>query len=307
MFIDLTPYAEQTVQIAFYFHSNHYTESPGWYIDGIVIEDNTDLTVDAGPDVTATSTFSPTLNGTVSGGTQPYTFEWTPTDDLSDPSLLNPVASPADRTIYTLKVSDDNGCFRTDKVTVFVDATYNHSTEVLSYGFSKPPQSGDAVIDNNAQTIDIVVASQTDLTNLIATFTLPEGATASVDGVDQQSGVTANDFTDLITFLVTADDGVSSQEWVVTVNLATGMDENSIYNMSIYPNPIISRATINFNNPDHSSYRLSIYNLTGRKVLEMDNITSDKIELRGDMLPAGSYIIKLTGEKVFINKVIVME
>jgi hypothetical protein len=307
MFIDLTPYAGQVVQIAFFFHSDGNYSDEGWYIDDLIIEDNSDLTVDAGPDVTVTSTYSPTLNATVSGGTQPYIIEWVPADDLSDPSLLNPVASPADKTIYTLKVSDDNGCFRTDKVTVFVDATYNHSTEVLSYGFSKPPQKGVAVIDNNAHIIDIVVESQTDLTNLIATFTLPEGATASVDGVDQESGVTANDFTDPITFLVNADDGVSSQGWVVTLNLATGMVENSIFNMSIYPNPIKSRATIDFNNPDHSSYRLSIYNLTGRKVLEMDNITSDKIELRGDMLPAGSYIIKLTGEKVFINKVIVME
>jgi hypothetical protein len=128
-----------------------------------------------------------------------------------------------------------------------------------------------------------------------------------VDGVGQQSGITANDFTDPVSYLVTADDGETEQVWVVTANLATGIDQNSIYKMSIYPNPIRGRATINYNNPDHTCYRLSIYNLTGRVILEMDNLTSEKIELRGDMLPAGSYIIKLTGEKVFVNKVIVME
>lgn len=118
MFIDLTPYAGQTVQLAFLFHSDGSASDEGWYIDDILLEDNTDLTVDAGPDVIVSSGSPATLNATVSGGTQPYTFEWTPADGLSDPSILNPVASPSDTTVYTVKVTDDNGCFRTDKVIV---------------------------------------------------------------------------------------------------------------------------------------------------------------------------------------------
>jgi len=39
----------------------------------------------------------------------------------------------------------------------------------------------------------------------------------------------------------------------------------------------------------------------------MDNITSDKIELNADMLEAGTYIIKLTGEKIYVSKVTIAE
>jgi hypothetical protein len=307
MFIDLIPYAEQTIQIAFYLHSDNSFEDPGWYIDGVIIEDNSNLSVDAGPDVTVTSGNPATLNATVSGGTQPYIIEWIPVVGLSDPSILNPLAIPSDTTVYTLKVTDDNGCFRTDKVTVFVEDTYNHSTDILSYGFGVPPQKGDAIIENTTHTIDVVVESQTDLTELVATFTLPEGATASVAGNTQQSGVSDNDFTNPLSYVITADDGVTIQDWIVTVLKATGIDENSMQEMKIYPNPITDRATISFSNPDHSCYLLSIYNLNGQKVFELDNITSDKIELRADLLKAGNYIIKLTGEKILSYKVIISE
>jgi hypothetical protein len=114
----LRDYAGQTIQLAFFFHSDGSASDEGWYIDDILLEDNTDLTVDAGPDVIVSSGSPATLNATVSGGTQPYTFEWTPANGLSDPSILNPVASPSDTTVYTVKVTDDNGCFRTDKVIV---------------------------------------------------------------------------------------------------------------------------------------------------------------------------------------------
>ena len=115
----LSDYADSTVQIAFYFYSVNYQggysdASSGWYIDDVIIEGNSNLIVNAGIDKTINSGSSATLNATVSGGTQPYIFEWTPIDGLDDPTILTPVASPLDTTTYTLKVTDDNGTFRTD-------------------------------------------------------------------------------------------------------------------------------------------------------------------------------------------------
>ena len=56
----------------------------------------------------------------VSGGAQPLTYEWTPEDGLSDPTSEFTLASPEQTTTYRLKVTDANGSFRTDFVTVFV-------------------------------------------------------------------------------------------------------------------------------------------------------------------------------------------
>lgn len=50
-----------------------------------------------------------------------YTYQWTPNDgSLSDTTIYNPIATPTDTTIYTVKVTDQNGCMGTDTVEVIV-------------------------------------------------------------------------------------------------------------------------------------------------------------------------------------------
>lgn len=76
------------------------------------------MTVDAGDDVTICEGENTTLNATVTGGNNP-TFVWTPAAGLSDPNVLNPVASPLVTTTYTLTASAEsdnlivNGGFET--------------------------------------------------------------------------------------------------------------------------------------------------------------------------------------------------
>ena len=90
--------------------------------------------------------------------------------------------------------------------------------EILAYGI--PGQDGEAVITSNASgTIDITVPHGTGVTTLVATFTLSPGATATVNGTPQVSGTTSNDFTDPVTYTVTAEDGVTTKIWTVTVTV----------------------------------------------------------------------------------------
>lgn len=74
------------------------------------------------------------------------------------------------------------------------------------------------VIDENAKTITIDAKESSDITAMKAVFDLTTGATATVNGVEQESGVTINDFTNPVVYLLTAPDGVSTVEWTVTVN-----------------------------------------------------------------------------------------
>lgn len=83
--------------------------------------------------------------------------------------------------------------------------------------FSLPDQVGTSVIDHTAGTITAVCANIR--TNLKAIFTLSLDATAKVGGVTQVSGVTENDFSSPVTYIVTAEDG-TPKEYIVTVSLA---------------------------------------------------------------------------------------
>ncbi|MBR3698425.1 MAG: T9SS type A sorting domain-containing protein [Bacteroidales bacterium] len=68
-----------------------------------------------GSNMTATASASPNsvcmgessqLNAIAVGGTQNYTYSWTPTLGLSDPLIANPMATPTATTTYTCHVSD---------------------------------------------------------------------------------------------------------------------------------------------------------------------------------------------------------
>ncbi len=63
------------------------------------------------------------LNSNINNGNNPYTYSWTPIAGLSDPTIANPVASPSATTVYTLTVTDDDGCQDSDNVTVTVSPT----------------------------------------------------------------------------------------------------------------------------------------------------------------------------------------
>ena len=67
--------------------------------------------------------------------------------------------------------------------------------------------------------MEIVVAYGTDLTNLVATFTLSPDATATVAGTIQESRITPNNFTNPVTYAIMAKDG-SDKNWIVIVTEA---------------------------------------------------------------------------------------
>jgi gliding motility-associated-like protein len=52
---------------------------------------------------------------TASGG---ITYLWSPGKSLSDSTIANPIASPTDTTVYTVKVGNGNGCYSIKSVTV---------------------------------------------------------------------------------------------------------------------------------------------------------------------------------------------
>ena len=155
------------------------------------------------PSGTAVSALVPTF--TVAAGAVVKVAGITQTSGTTSNDFTNPIA-------YTV-TAEDNVTVQTWNVSVNVGK--NTATAIAA--FSLAEQTGDATIDAAAHTIAVTVPYGTDRTALVPTFTLSPGATAKVGTVAQVSGTTTNDFTAAVTYDVLAEDGVTTQGWIVTV------------------------------------------------------------------------------------------
>ncbi|MCA6073337.1 PKD domain-containing protein [Fulvivirga sedimenti] len=94
--------------------------------DAVLVTVNSLPTANAGPDLIVCSGDAPQLGGTpsASGGSGVYSYSWSPAAGLDDPTDSNPtVLNATATTIYTLTVTDDNGCVSvSDNMTVTVNA-----------------------------------------------------------------------------------------------------------------------------------------------------------------------------------------
>ncbi|MAT39885.1 MAG: hypothetical protein CL946_09815 [Ectothiorhodospiraceae bacterium] len=96
------------------------TDAFGCDVERLVTVFVDDIQVDAGDSLRLCYGEGQVLNASVSNGTSPYTYRWTPTIGLSADSVLQPVASPLTSQTYFLEVEGANGCSIVDSVFVFV-------------------------------------------------------------------------------------------------------------------------------------------------------------------------------------------
>jgi hypothetical protein len=124
----------------------------------------------------------------------------------------------------TYVVGAADGSTQTYVVTVTASGGLSSAKAITSFGFAglSPPVVG--TVDEVAHTVAVTAPAGTDLSHLVATF-VTTGVSVTVGGVVQTSGVTANDFTRPVTYLVAAADG-STQTYVVTVTVSGGLSSD---------------------------------------------------------------------------------
>ncbi len=125
----------------------------------------------------------------------------------------NDFSSPV---VYTITAEDGSTQDWTVTVTKLEDI--NTENDILS--FSLPYQVGNTTINNDNHTVTLEVDWLSELDNLQPSFTLSYGANAYINNNIQHSGVGYVDFTQAVTYTITAEDGTSSQDWTVTVTKA---------------------------------------------------------------------------------------
>lgn len=172
------------------------------------------------------------------------------------------------------------------------------SSEADILSFSLDAQTGAAVIDAGNGTISIEVEAGTDVTALSPDITISEDATIS------PAPGTAQDFTNPVTYTVTAEDLATTRDWTVTVTIAVGV-ETAEKAITLYPNPVADRLYLN--NLEGID-RITVSDITGSTILEMET-PADAAVLNMSKYRDGVYFISLTArdgavtsKKFIINK-----
>ncbi|MGC9344784.1 MAG: hypothetical protein ACP5E3_18900, partial [Bacteroidales bacterium] len=183
-----------TVQVSFYPASNEKqlisieTESP----DRVGVIDESTKTVNFTMPF-GTRLTSIRLRATCSTGA---TMKIGPRSVVEKPYAHNISAQPTN-----LKVTAEN------KTTVDYTIYTLLENAFKSFTFSNLNPEPVATIDYDVKSINLKVAPETDLSRLIASYTGNEAALTTVNGVEHLSGVTENDYTNPVEFLVTGQDG----------------------------------------------------------------------------------------------------
>jgi hypothetical protein len=81
----------------------------------------------------------------------------------------------------------------------------------------------------------------------------------------------------------------------VTISEAVGITENPLSEVNIYPNPFKESTTVEFNNPNNDSYRISLMDARGRIV--MNTFTqSNQLVINKNNLQEGIYFLEIDGK-----------
>jgi hypothetical protein len=190
--------------------------------------------------------------------------------------------------LYTVIAEDGSSFIYSVNVTV----AKNTEKQITSFSFNGFNPLVTATISGT--NITATVPYNTNLTNLVATFTASAKANVSVGQITQVSGITANNFTNPVTYTVTAEDG-STQNFIVNISIESDKKSGiSILtkNNVIYPNPNNGEFFISAQQGD---LKIEIKDLEGRIVYSNSilNYQGDKISIDLKAYASSIFIINI--------------
>ena len=175
----------------------------------------------------------------------------------------------------------------------------NTEAEVLTYNL---PGQINSDIDEANDSIHVYMPNETDLSALVANFSLSDFATTSVGGTDQISGSTPNDFTSNPTvYTVKAENG-TTRDWSVYVDYNVGINTNDAGDLTIYPNPNKGIFSINLSMLNNLPVNIEVLDIQGRTIVEFRNNTSDIQTINLSNYAKSLYYVRIMSEEVNVIK-----
>jgi len=257
----------------------------------VIIGDYVELSDNISPPTLICEGCEVTLWVDVMNGYPPYSYLWEPGGFTTD----SITASPDTTTTYIVTYYDLFGESGMDSIKVVVFPV----TEFSSFGFEvalNPGLAFDVTGEFSGDTIQLHLPEGTNNQNLIASYTFNgEYIVVTANGIPQEPGVTPNDFTNPVIYIIISPEGCGS-EWVVITDIETGINETSADQISIYPNPSEGQFTIGCFGC-LKSVQVSITDITGRLIVHdiLSGINKTGFDLTRQ--PKGIYFLHLTSEE----------
>ncbi|HPW65702.1 MAG TPA: T9SS type A sorting domain-containing protein [Salinivirgaceae bacterium] len=201
----------------------------------------------------------------------------------------------SDTVIYTIMAEN----LETRDYTVIVTA-YEPSGEnqLLTFSLTDGNQTAEGEITDNV--VEVAFYPEIDLSQLTATFTLSDKATAWVNGVEQVSGETVNNFENWVTYVIRAENG-ETNEYIVKVDIIIGIS-NAKVDVKIMPNPANESVMIK---SDCKILSINLFEIDGKLIKSWKADSDSKLIEVGD-IGGGVYILKVeTTQETIIQKLIV--
>ncbi|MDZ7848377.1 MAG: T9SS type A sorting domain-containing protein [Owenweeksia sp.] len=91
-------------------------------------------------------------------------------------------------------------------------------------------------------------------------------------------------------------------------NGGIGLEENLLSNLSIYPNPTHGKLIIDLNNTTREEIEVSLFNLTGKRIMQVNNLTeaSGKLQLNLEDLPKAAYVLRISsGSAIEVRQIVI--
>ncbi len=236
------------------------------------------------------------------------TLEWTTSGDgvFSDVTILDPVYTPGANdilngdVILTLTAYDGNGNENSDDLTLSLKPMPAVGTDISGL---------DQVC---AGSIENYTCSEIENAENCEWLLLPEEA--GVVEMISQNEINVNwtegyfaEATIKVRGINDCGFGEFSQDFVVSVEDCTGINEFDDQDFAIYPNPAKNEISISFLTVASNQSNITIYNLLGKVVLEMNSIDTNGLNvINVSNLPEGLYFVGVTiGNNKQLQKLII--
>ncbi|MFT4602717.1 MAG: hypothetical protein ACI857_002904, partial [Arenicella sp.] len=211
-------------------------------------------------DVTCNGDTDGAIDMTPSGGTSPFTFDWSGLGTTEDLTALAPAT-------YTVTLTDDNGC------TGDFDAIVGEPAVLSGSATSSPITTG------SDGAVDLTVTGGTSPYS----YDWDSGFASTED----LSGLSA---AGTYTCDITDANGCTTQV-VVTVDSHVGIETSILSQLNIYPNPSHGFVNIAFKTDVQAT--ITVFNSVGQKLLEMENLGENIMTLDLNTFATGVYVVQI--------------
>ena len=266
------------------------------------IQDYVEMYTTISPNTTICSGDSVELWVNMTQGIPPYTIEWQPGSFTDDTIMVN----PDETTIYTVTYHD--AIMIGGSISTIVAVLPGNLNDIYSFSFELENNPGlleDVVGVITGDTVFLGVPEGTAIDNLVANFIISNCAGIFINGTEQLSGITANDFTNPVVYQVIAANG-ELHDWLVVVEIETGIEKGIADELILLPNPSNGKFYLETTKSGNDPIELQVMDLTGRIVYEIQTAISERFEIDLSGQPKGMYFVRIkAGQNVMNRKVII--